>query len=197
MDSDELAGVLEGILFGAGEPVSLSSLSDTLEKSAAEISFALKILKQDYASKARGIRLVEVEKTYQLSTKLEYYDYIKKITSRRQKNALSRAALETLAIIAYRQPITRHLIDDLRGVSSSSTIQRLMDYDLISEAGRLEAPGRPILYKTTREFLKTMGYKNLNELKDYTTFLEEEDHFEKREDVQISLVCKDDKGDKR
>ncbi len=175
MDSDQLAGILEGILFAAGESVSLTSLSKTLEKPASEIEFALKILKQDYASKARGIRLVEVAKSYQLSTKPDYYDYIKKITRQSQKNTLSRAALETLAIVAYRQPITRHLIDDLRGVSSSSSIQRLLDYDLICEGGRLEAPGRPILYKTTREFLKTMGYKNLNELKDYDSFLDQEE----------------------
>lgn len=172
MDSDELAGILEGILFGAGEAVALSSLVRVLEQPASDIEFALTILKQDYASKARGIRLVEVGKTYQLSTKPDYYTYIKKIIGRSPKNALSRPALETLAIVAYRQPITRNLIDDVRGVSSSSTIQRLVDSDLICEAGRLEAIGRPILYKTTREFLKTMGYKTLNELPDYASFSE-------------------------
>ncbi len=172
VDSDELAGVLEGILFAAGEAVALASLVTALEKPASDIEFALRILKQDYASKARGIRLVQVEKTYQLSTKPDYYAYIKKISGQSPKSTLSRAALETLAIVAYRQPITRHLIDDIRGVSSASTISRLVDYDLIREAGRLETIGRPILYKTTREFLKTMGYKNINELKDYASFSE-------------------------
>lgn len=170
MDSDELAGVLEGVLFGAGEAVSLSSLSKTLEKPSSEIRFSMEILKQDYASKARGIRIVEVKDTYQLSTKPEYFEYIRQIIGQQQRNGLSRAALETLAIIAYRQPITRHIIDEIRGVTSSKAIQRLLDHQLICEGGRLDAPGRPILYKTTNEFLKVMGFKNLKEMPDYEEF---------------------------
>ncbi|MBC3886954.1 SMC-Scp complex subunit ScpB [Acetobacterium paludosum] len=170
MDSDMLAGVIEGVLFGAGEKISLSELCRSLDKAAAEVRFAIEILKQDYQSKARGIRIVQVKDTYQLSTKPEYYGYIKEITKHQEKTGLSRAALETLAIIAYRQPVTRVAIDDLRGVSSSSAIQRLLDRGLICDGGRLEAPGRPILYKTTNEFLQSMGFTNLKEMPEYEVF---------------------------
>lgn len=170
MDSDMLAGVIEGILFGAGERISLGELCQSLDKTAAEVRFAIEILKQDYQSAARGIRIVQVKDSYQLSTKPENYGYIKKITNHPEKTGLSRAAMETLAIIAYRQPVTRIAIDELRGVSSSSAIQRLLDRGLICDGGRLEAPGRPILYKTTNEFLKTVGFSSLKEMPEYEVF---------------------------
>lgn len=170
MNSDELAGVIEGVLFGAGDGVSMSELCRCLDKPVAEVQFAMEILKQDYQSKARGIRLVQIKDTYQLSTKPEYYRYIKEITRQQEKTGLSRAALETLAIIAYRQPVTRLAVDELRGVSSSSAIQRLLDRGLICDGGRLEAPGRPILYKTTNAFLKTMGFTSLKEMPEFEVF---------------------------
>jgi len=170
MDSDDLTGILEGILFGAGEAVGLNDLCQCLDKTASEVCFSLKILSQDYRSRARGIRLIQIKDTYQLSTKPEYYDYIKEITMHKQKTGLSRAALETLAIVAYQQPVTRITVDEIRGVSSSSAIQRLLDRGLICDGGRLEAPGRPILYKTTLEFLKAVGFVNLKEMPEYETF---------------------------
>ncbi|MBI4855699.1 MAG: SMC-Scp complex subunit ScpB [Acetobacterium woodii] len=170
MNSDELAGIIEGILFGAGDGVSMTELCRCLDKPITEVQFAIEILKQDYQSKARGIRLVQVKDSYQLSTKPDYYGYIKEITRHQEKTGLSRAALETLAIIAYRQPVTRLTVDELRGVSSSSAIQRLLDRGLICDGGRLEAPGRPILYKTTNAFLKTMGFTSLNEIPEFEVF---------------------------
>ncbi|MEO1815382.1 MAG: SMC-Scp complex subunit ScpB [Acetobacterium sp.] len=170
MNSDELAGIIEGILFGAGDGVSMSELCRCLAKPASEVQFAMEILKQDYQSKARGIRLVQIKDSYQLSTKPDYYGYIKEITRQQEKTGLSRAALETLAIIAYRQPVTRLAVDELRGVSSSSAIQRLLDRGLICDGGRLEAPGRPILYKTTNAFLKTMGFTSLKEIPEFEVF---------------------------
>lgn len=170
MEFDELTGILEGILFGSGEAVFLKDLCRCLDKTALEIGEAMEILRQDYQSKSRGIRLIQIEDTYQLSTKPEYYDHIREITKHKQKTGLSRAALETLAIVVYQQPVTRIVIDELRGVSSSSAIQRLLDRSLICEGGRLEAPGRPILYKTTQEFLRAIGFKNLKEIPEYEVF---------------------------
>lgn len=170
MNSDQLAGIIEGILFGAGDGVSMTELCRCLDKPLSEVQFAMEILKQDYQSKARGIRLVQIKDTYQLSTKPDYYGYIKEITRHQEKTGLSRAALETLAIIAYRQPVTRLAVDELRGVSSSSAIQRLLDRGLICDGGRLEAPGRPILYKTTNAFLKTMGFTSLKEIPEFEVF---------------------------
>ena len=112
-------------------------------------------LEKDYGSVERGLRLVQVNHTWQLSTKPEHYDFIRQVLGQQEATGLSKAALETLSIIAYRQPITRIDIDNLRGVSSNSSVQRLLDRGLIKEAGRMEAPGRPILYKTTPAFLKT------------------------------------------
>ncbi|MBU4539825.1 MAG: SMC-Scp complex subunit ScpB [Firmicutes bacterium] len=170
MNSDELAGIIEGILFAVGDGVSITELCRCLDKSVSEVQFAMEILKQDYQSKARGIRLVQIKDSYQLSTKPDYYGYIKEITRHQEKTGLSRAALETLAIIAYRQPVTRLAVDELRGVSSSSAIQRLLDRGLICDGGRLEAPGRPILYKTTNAFLKAMGFTSLKEIPEFEIF---------------------------
>lgn len=188
MDSDELAGVIEGILFGAGEAIALNDLCHCLDKPAVEVRFAMEILKQDYRSKARGIRLVEVKDSYQLSTKPEYYEHIRTITKHKQKTGLSRAALETLAIVAYQQPVTRIIIDELRGVGSSSAIQRLLDRGLICDGGRLEAPGRPILYKTTQEFLRAVGFKDLKEMPEYEVFSQGE-----QEKFDLDGVEKSDK----
>lgn len=170
LDSDELTGIIEGILFGAGEAIGLNDLCRCLDKSPLEIRFVMEILKQDYQDKARGMRLVQIKDTYQLSTKPEHYDYIREVLKHKQSTGLSRAAQETLAIVAYRQPVTRLVIDELRGVSSSSAIQRLLDRGLISDAGRLEAPGRPILYKTTPEFLRSVGFTNLEEMPEFEVF---------------------------
>jgi len=170
LDSDELTGIVEGILFGAGEAIGLNDLCRSLDRSPLEVRFVMEILKQDYQTKARGIRLVQVKDTYQLSTKPEHYDYIREVLKLKQSTGLSRAALETLGIVAYRQPVTRLTIDELRGVSSSSAIQRLLDRELITDAGRLDAPGRPILYKTTPEFLKSVGFTNLQEMPEYEVF---------------------------
>lgn len=187
MSSDELAGVIEGILFGVGEGITLNELCRGLEKPSAEVLFALKILGEDLKGSGRGIRLVQIKETYQLSTKPEYYESIRKVTQHKQKTGLSRAAMETLSIIAYRQPVTRLAIDDIRGVSSSSAIQRLLDRGLICEGGRLEAPGRPILYKTTQEFLKALGFKTLKEMPEFEVFSEgKQDVFELEKEVEIS-----------
>ena len=170
MKCNDLTGILEGILFGAGEAVGLNDLCRCLDKTPLEIRAAMTILSQDYQSEKRGIRLTQIKESYQLSTKPEYYDYIKEITKHKQKTGLSRAGLETLAIVAYQQPVTRIAIDEIRGVSSSSSIQRLLDRGLICDGGRLEAPGRPILYKTTQEFLKSVGFTNLKEMPEYEVF---------------------------
>lgn len=170
MNSDELAGIIEGILFGAGDGVSMTELCRCLDKPASEVQFAMEILKQDYQSKARGIRLVQTKDTYQLSTKPGILWVHQRNYPSAGKKPVYPAALETLAIIAYRQPVTRLAVDELRGVSSSSAIQRLLDRGLICDGGRLEAPGRPILYKTTNAFLKTMGFTNLKEMPEFEVF---------------------------
>jgi segregation and condensation protein B len=189
MNSDELAGAIEGILFGTGDGVSIGDLCKCLSKTPTEIKFAMEILRQDYLSKARGIRLIQVKETYQLSTKPENYEFIREITKQQEKSGLSKAALETLAIIAYRQPVTRVTVDEIRGVSSSSAIQRLLDRGLICEGGRLEAPGRPILYKTTNAFLKAVGFTSLKEMPEFEVFSQG-----KQESFNLEVLRNDDES---
>ena len=121
-------------------------------------------MKQDYEKQNRGIEIIKVEDAYQLCTKKEYYEYIYPIVDKRNKPNLSQAALETLAIIAYNPKITRAEIETIRGVSSDATIYKLLEHNLIEEAGKLDAPGRPTTYKTTDEFLRLFGYEDLNML---------------------------------
>ena len=119
---------------------------------------------EEYKKEDRGLRLIEINGGYQLVTKEENSDYIQKLLKKNRKHSLSQASIESLAIIAYKQPITRIDIDEIRGVKSESALQRLVERSLIREVGRLEVPGRPILYGTTDEFLRQFGLKNLKEL---------------------------------
>lgn len=121
-------------------------------------------MQNEYKKDKRGIELIKVDDGYQLTTKKEYYDYIYQIFDNREKPILSQAALETLSIIAYNPKITRSEIDSIRGVNSDGTIYKLLEYNLIEEAGKLDLPGRPNTYKTTLNFLKMFGLESLKEL---------------------------------
>ena len=121
-------------------------------------------MQNEYEEEKRGIKLISINGEFQLVTKAENSDYIQKLLRKNKRQSLSQASLESLAIIAYKQPITRVDIDEIRGVKSESALQRLLEKDLIKEVGRLEVPGRPILFGTTDEFLRQFGLKELNEL---------------------------------
>ena len=180
-----LKGIIEGILFAAGEPVALRELEKAMELDGNNIQALMSELEKDYGSVERGLRLVQVNHTWQLSTKPEHYDFIRQVLGQQEATGLSKAALETLSIIAYRQPITRIDIDNLRGVSSNSSVQRLLDRGLIKEAGRMEAPGRPILYKTTPAFLKTVHLKHIEDLPAFEQFAEGE---QQKIDISASMA---------
>lgn len=159
-----LTGALEAILFAMGEPVARSVLAkaletdeDTVEKAAAELS-------EIYNREERGIHLISLDESYQLGTKPCYYSNLITIASMPEKPVLSETVLETLAIIAYRQPVTKAEISKIRGVSSDHAVSKLVEYGLIKEAGRLNAPGRPMLFVTTKEFLRRFGMESLGQL---------------------------------
>lgn len=133
----------------------------------------LREMQENYQRSDRGICLLKAENTWRLASKGEHHDMITEYTQVVKKNQISKAALETLAIIAYRQPVTRVVVDEIRGIRSSSTIYWLLENDLIEEAGRLEAPGRPILYRTTRDFLRLVGLESLSQLPDFELFKED------------------------
>lgn len=159
-----IKSVIESILFVSGEALSLRELSNNLEIKDKVIEEVIKEMINEYEEKSRGIKLINIDGAYQLVTKSENSDYIQKLLKKNKKHSLSQASIESLAIIAYKQPITRIDIDEIRGVKSESAIQKLVERGLIKDIGRLEVPGRPILYGTTDEFLRQFGLNTIKDL---------------------------------
>lgn len=155
---------IEGILFAAGEPVKAAKLAAVLETDIEEIKEAVKLLKYQYDSELRGVQIIEIDDGYQICSRPEYYVYIQEILGEQRRQALSNAAMEALAIIAYKQPITRGQVEYIRGVNSDGAVNRLSERGLIEECGRLDAPGRPILYRTTQNFLRCFGLNTPKDL---------------------------------
>ena len=165
MDKEKSKAIIEAILFAAGRQVNIQELVMALELPKEEIEVIIsEMQEQENQEKQRGIEIIKIEDSYQLSSKKEYYEYIYQIIDKRAKPNLSNAALETLAIIAYNPRITRAEIENIRGVGADACIYKLMEYGLIEEAGKADLPGKPMTYKTSQEFLKMFGYKSLNDL---------------------------------
>lgn len=163
-DNFKITCAIEGILFAAGEPVKAAKLASVLEADIEEINEAVKLLKYQYDSEMRGVQIIEIDEGYQICSRPEYYVYIQEILGEQRRQALSNAAMEALAIIAYKQPITRGQVEYVRGVNSDGAVNRLVERGLIEECGRLDAPGRPILYRTTQTFLRCFGLKTPKDL---------------------------------
>lgn len=164
MEQGELQRILEAILFAAGEPVEISRLSAALEIDSTDIEAAADALSDELSFNRRGIRILRLENAYQMSSSGEMADWITKTLETRKPPKLSASQLEALTIIAYYQPATKAMVEQIRSVDSSYSISALLNKKLIEEAGRLNVPGRPILYRTTPDFLRTFGLKSLKEL---------------------------------
>jgi len=164
MEQKELQRAIEAILFAAGERIEISRLAMALEADPKEIAAAADTLADSLAFERRGIRILKLEKGYQMVSSGEMADYITKALETRKPPKLSSSQLETLTIVAYYQPATKAMIEQIRGVDSSYSVSALLNKKLIEEAGRLNVPGRPILYKTTPDFLRTFGISSLEEL---------------------------------
>lgn len=164
MEIDKIKSILEAILFSAGRIVETKELMAILELSNEDVDSIMQNMKSEFEEQNRGIEIIKVDNGYQMCSKKEYYDYIYPIFDNRAKPSLSAAALETLSIIAYNPKITRAEVEQIRGVNSDGTIYKLLEYNLIEEVGRLDAPGRPAIYATTKEFLKMFGISTLEEL---------------------------------
>ena len=164
VDMKEIASAVEGILFAAGEPVDIKRICLALELDRETAETVLRQLGDGYAFERRGIRLLRMEDSYQLCSAPEYADVIRKAFEVRKPAKLSQPALEALTIIAYYQPTTRAYVDQVRGVDSSYTVGLLLDRGLIEECGRLQVPGRPILYRTTKHFLRSFHLSSLDDL---------------------------------
>ena len=164
MEYTELQRAIEAILFAAGERVEISRLSMALEADPKEITAAADALADTYSFERRGIRILKLDKGYQMVSSGEMADYVTKALETRKPPKLSSAQLEALTIIAYYQPATKAVVEQIRGVDSSYSISALLNKKLIEEAGRLNVPGRPIQYRTTPDFLRTFGLSGLEEL---------------------------------
>lgn len=164
MEQKEMLGAIEAILYVAGEPVEERALSAALEVTQMELELALSALESDYEFNRRGIRLLRFGKSVQLSTRPEYAPYVEKLLQPVQRQNLTQAAMETLAVIAYRQPATRGDIEAIRGVKCDYSVQSLLGKGLIEEAGRRDTLGHPMQFRTTDAFLRHFGISALDEL---------------------------------
>lgn len=163
-DTKEIKSIIEGLLFTAGEPLSMDDISSVLQINKSVIRKLLVEMIDEYNFERRGIQIILFNDKCQMCTRPEHIEFIKRLLRPQNKQSLSRAALETTAIIAYKQPITRQAIDSIRGVKSDRIIINLVLKKLIKELGRMDTPGRPILYGTTDDFLKYFGLRDLSEL---------------------------------
>ena len=164
MEIEKAKAIIEAILFACGREVGIKELMSALEISSEDLFAIIESMKQDYDKQDRGIQIIKVQDAFQLTTKKEYYEYIYPIFDKRSKPNLSNAALETLSIIAYNPRITKAEIESIRGVNSDGTMYKLLEYNLIENVGKADAPGRPSMYSVTNEFLKMFGITSLDEL---------------------------------
>ena len=164
MEIEKAKSIIEAMLFAAGRSVSLKEIAEILDIPEQDAEKIILVMKQEYERKNRGIEIVKTENSYTLGTKKEYYDYIYPLFDNRSKPSLSNASLETLSIIAYNPKVTRAEIEQIRGVSSDASIYKLLEYNLIQDAGKLDAPGRPTTYEVTGEFFKLFGIESLDKL---------------------------------
>lgn len=164
MNKDKIPYAIEGILFAAGEPVKTAKLAAVLEIETSAVEEAVRLLKYEYDTQERGLMIIDIDEGYQICSRPEYYNYIQIILGEQRRQALSNAAMEALAIIAYKQPVTRGQVEYIRGVNSDSAVNRLVERGLVEECGHLDAPGRPILYRTTQNFLRCFGLSTPKDL---------------------------------
>ncbi len=187
MEKTRAEAVLEAVLFTMGESVEISRLADVIEEDVRTTKEILKGMEERYSREDRGITLTRFDTSVQLCTKPDMYEYLVKIAKAPKKMTLTDTVLETLSIIAYKQPVTRIDIERVRGVSCDHAINKLLEYDLIMELGRLDAPGRPLLFGTTEQFLRCFGVKSLEDLPELNPVQMEEFKQQAEEEVQLQL----------
>ena len=184
---DEAEAAIEALLFTMGEAIRAEAIGAVIGHDKATVIRLVHHLMDRYQNEKRGIRIIELDGSFQMCTSPEMYDYVIKLTHQPKKQVLTDVMLETLAIVAYKQPVTKAEIEQIRGVSCSHAINKLLEYGLITEAGRLNAPGRPILLATTEEFLRTFGVQSVEGLPSVSPEEMETLKTEAEEEVQMTL----------
>ena len=164
MEIKELEAIVESILFTMGEAVEIERIAAAVEHDEDTVRKIIRSMMAKYEEEGRGLRIIELDGAFQMCTKPEMYEHLVKVAHVPKRHTLTDVLLETLSIVAYKQPITRIEIEKIRGVKCDHAVNKLIEYNLICEAGRLDAPGRPILFKTTEDFLRYFGLESLEEL---------------------------------
>ncbi|MGN0334161.1 MAG: SMC-Scp complex subunit ScpB [Lachnospiraceae bacterium] len=187
MELKKTEASIEAILFAMGEAVEVDRIAAAIEHDKETTRKIIHQMMDHYAAEDRGIRIIELEDSFQLCTKNEYYDVLIRIAKQPKKQVLTDVQLETLSIVAYKQPVTRAEIEKIRGVSSDHAVNKLVEYGLIGEVGRLNAPGRPILFGTTEDFLRNFGVSSLEELPTVSAAAMADFEAEAEEEIQMKL----------
>lgn len=187
MERERQEAVIEAVLFTMGESVSLHKLAELVEDTPSATRKIVYKMKERMEAANRGISIVELDNSFQMCTKVEFYDDLLKIAKAPRKYTLSDTALETLSIIAYKQPVTRLDVEKIRGVNCDHAINRLIEFNLVKELGRLDAPGRPLLFGTTEQFLRSFGVKSLEDLPEINPVQVAEFKEQAEQEIQLSL----------
>lgn len=187
MTVPELEARIEAVLFTLGEAVGLDRIAAATGQDEATLRRVIRNMMDKYSGSDRGIQIIELDGAYQMCTKMEMYDTLVRIAHVPKKHVLTDVLLETLSIIAYRQPVTKIEIEHIRGVKSDHAVNKLVEYNLICEVGRLDAPGRPVLFATTEEFLRNFGIKSLEDLPVIDAGKIEDFKLEAEKEVQLEL----------
>lgn len=187
LEISKLEGVIEAILFTMGESVELSKIASAIEHDEATTRKIIHQLMDKYDAQDRGVRIIELDNSFQMCTKKEMYEYLIRVAKQPKRYALTDVLLETLAIIAYKQPVTKLEIEKIRGVKSDHAVNKLVEYNLVCERGRMDAPGKPILFGTTEEFLRRFSVQSLEELPSLNPEQVESFKEEAEEEVQLRL----------
>ena len=182
-----LEGVIEAVLFTMGESVELSKIAAAVGHDADTTRKLIHKMMDKYETEDRGVHIIELEDAFQMCTKKEMYEYLIRVARQPKKYVLTDVQLEVLSIVAYKQPVTRQEVEKIRGVNSDHALNRLVEYGLVGEAGRLDAPGRPILFGTTEEFLRNFGVRSTEELPSIGPDLVEEMKSQAEQEVQLKL----------
>ncbi len=183
----KLEGVIEAILFAVGDSVELSKIAAAIEHDEDTTRKIIHQMMDKYVSEDRGIRILELEDSFQLCTKKEMYEYLIRVAKQPKKYVLTDVLLETLSIIAYKQPVTKLEVEKIRGVKSDHAVNKLVEYNLVCEVGRMDAPGRPLLFGTTEEFLRRFSIQSVDELPMMNPEQVESLKTEAEEEVQLRL----------
>jgi segregation and condensation protein B len=188
MEMNKIEACLESVLFSIGDAIHIDKLAEIMELDARTTRNILNNMADKYEHEGRGIKLIELDDSFQLCSKPEYYDYIRKISNKVKDYSLTDVLIETLSIIAYKQPITKVHIEEIRGVNSNHAVNKLVEYQLVEEIGRMNAPGRPVLFGTSHSFLRYFGLQSIDELPSLNESQIDSIKDEAAKEVQLKLM---------